>query len=449
MGNFMGTINKIGMPLAAVVMVLSQSALAGDLERNQADRMHARLTGVKASNAIIDDMENLLTCDVPSVNGYACDPTGKTAAQYAIDRSVNLEGARGFYNVTLKNWVTPWTNEEQTVFAPLNDYTATAIGLIRDGGDFRQILHGNVIYHAPSVTPAYANNSNAHYEALEDDGPIAGDLSNPAILQGTVSNPGITQSSVTGLPPAATAGVMTSRAASMAFFQDGTNRAMFRFTLMNHLCTDLEPLKDTSRTPDRVRRDVSRSPGGDSRLFLNGCVGCHAGMDGMAGAFAYYEWDYNGDVSRGQLRYQSSPTNPGLFDANGVSIKHNNAPNTFEYGYATTDNSWVNYWRNGPNSVLGLRPGDTGIGWGHAGETLDDKGNAVGNGARELGIELSNSAAFAQCQVDKVFEAICLRDPNVFDTDRNARDTFVSNFIGSTYDMREVFTDVAAFCKGS
>src|SRR5210317_1207078 len=111
-----------------------------------------------------------------------------------------------------------------------------------------------------------------------------------------------TQTSVrAGVTPA---GIMTSRAAAMAFFSDGTNRAMFRFTLMNHLCTDLEPLKDTSRTPDRVRRDVSRSPGGDSRIFLNGCVGCHAGMDGMAGAFAYYEWDYNSDISDGRLRYR-------------------------------------------------------------------------------------------------------------------------------------------------
>ena len=65
---------------------------------------------------------------------------------------------------------------------------------------------------------------------------------------------------------------------------------------------------------------------------------------------------------------------------------------------------------------------------------------------------LSNNKAFAQCQVDKVFKSICLRDPNVFAADRNARDGFVSNFVGSTpvpYNMREVFTDVAAYCKGS
>ena len=42
--------------------------------------------------------------------------------------------------------------------------------------------------------------------------------------------------------------------------------------------------------PDRIRQDVSRSPGGDSRVFLNSCIGCHSGMDPMAQAFAYYNF---------------------------------------------------------------------------------------------------------------------------------------------------------------
>ena len=39
---------------------------------------------------------------------------------------------RAFYDVTLKNFATPWTNRDQTVFAPLNDYVATVIGMVRD-----------------------------------------------------------------------------------------------------------------------------------------------------------------------------------------------------------------------------------------------------------------------------------------------------------------------------
>ena len=83
---------------------------------------------------------------------------------------------------------------------------------------------------------------------------------------------------------------------------------------------------------------------------------------------AYYEWDYTNDKTDGRLVYT-----PGT-----VSGKHLINPTNFEHGYITTDDSWVNYWRNGPNSVLGLRPGDSGIGWGHGGEVLDSKSGAVG-----------------------------------------------------------------------
>ena len=329
------------------------------------------------------------------------------------------------------------------------------MGAVRDGIDFRQILYGDLLYvgNAGGI-PGYSNSDNLHYEQLEDLGPISGDLSSPAILQGPLQ--GVSQSSVTGLPAAATAGVMTTRAGAMAFFSDGTNRAMFRFTMMNHLCTDLEPLKDNSRIPDRVRRDVSRSPGGDSRIFLNNCLGCHAGMDGMAGAFAHYEWDYSNDISDGQLVYDNL-ANPRFDSTTGVSLKHNINANNFEYGYETIDDSWINYWRNGPNSKLAVRPADDGpgvSGWLHPadgtnGVSSDTKGNATGFGAKSLGYELANSRAFAQCQVDKVFRTVCLRDPNVMGADRSARDTFISNFTAGGYDLREVFTDTAAYCKGS
>ena len=442
----MGKISKISLSLtmSATLLVgaVVQSVWAGDLERRQAHRIHVRLTGVTPTNATIDAMEALLVADANCPAGPGC---GKSAAQYAINTAQN-PNARYFYNVTLKNWITPWTNEEQTVFADLNDYTATAIGLIRDGGDFREILYGDVIYRGAAglgLTP-YSNSNNNHYRDLEDLGPIAGDLSNPAILEGTVTNPGITQSSVTGLPAAATAGVMTSRAGAMAFYFDGTNRAMFRFTMMNHMCSDLEPLKDISRTPDRIRRDVSRSPGGDSRIFQNSCVGCHAGMDGMSGAFAYYEWVYNNDQSDGRLVYRDTG-DPTEFDpVTGVAVKHNINANNFEFGYETIDDSWINYWRNGQNALLGWNsyPGLT--------LTSDGKNHAVGNGAKELGMELANSTAFAQCQVDKAFKSICLRDPNVMSVDRTRRNAIRDAFMGSyNYDMREVFADVAAHCRGN
>ena len=131
---------------------------------------------------------------------------------------------------------------------------ATIIGMVREEMDFRGILRDDVLCIGTdnSLTP-YSRTNNNHYEEMESRGV---DMSDPAEFDC------VTQSSRTGVPAAATAGVMTTRAAAKAFFIDGTNRAMFRFTLLNHMCRDLEQVKDTTRSADHIRQDISRSPGG-------------------------------------------------------------------------------------------------------------------------------------------------------------------------------------------
>ena len=387
------------------LLAAGQSYAASDF-REQARRMHDRLTGVPPSNDILGQMATMIE------SGDA-----EAAAMLAMDNPA-------FYNVTLKNFIAPWTNEAQSVFVPLNDYTATVIGMIRDEVDFREVLSGNIIYTGNvSGLPAYSNTNNDHYEALEQLGPVVGDLSDPDILQRK------TQTEVTGLQANATAGVVTTRAAAAAFFVDGTNRAMFRFTFINYLCTDIEPLKDVSRVPDRVRQDVSRSPGGDSRIFMFNCVGCHAGMDGLAGAYARYNFDNDSQ----QLVYQ----------ADGVVDKYLINSNNFKPGYISTDDSWINYWRNGQNKLLG---------WSNQeidGVAIDDRGHAMGNGAKSMGAELANSEAFGSCQVKKVFKAVCLHDPDDYAADREAVGVIAADFMANGYNMKSVFAQVATYCKDS
>lgn len=408
---------KTKIPLAfltlSLMITFSQSTFADAEQRRQAKRIHDRLTGVPPSENVLNEMEILL----------ATNSDGKSAAEKALENDA-------FYNVTLKNFVAPWTNEEQTVFTPLNDYTATVIGMIRDDIDFREVLYGNVLYTGNN-SPAYSNTNNQHYEALEALGPVVGNLADDTILIKQ------TQSVITGLNSSATAGIMTSRAASRAYFVLGTNRAMFRFTLINHLCTDLEPLKDNSRIPDRVRQDVSRSPGGDSRIYLNSCVGCHAGMDGMMGAFAHYELDFAED-GNGNLIEDTAQLE---YDNSSVQGKYLINKNNFEPGHVTIDESWINYWRNGQNALLGWSPSYPGL-------VLDEKGHAIGNGAKSLGQELANSNAFAQCQVKKVFQTVCLREPGNT-ADRSEVNGIVTDFKSGGYQMKQVFRDVAAYCKGN
>ncbi|HED36192.1 MAG TPA: hypothetical protein ENJ08_18510 [Gammaproteobacteria bacterium] len=399
-------------------------AQAGVVERDQARRIHDRLTGVPPTNAVLDTMETQIL-------------GGPAGAETAAFEAMNNPA---FYNVTLKNFAAPWTNEAQSVFVPLNDYTATVVGMIRDDIDFRQVLSGNIIYTGNAGgLPAYSNASNNHYVQLEQLGPVAGDLSNPAILQQK------TQTEVTGLDANATAGVITTRAAAEAFFSDGTNRAMFRFTLMNHLCTDLEPLKDVSRVPDRVRQDVSRSPGGDSRIFMFSCVGCHAGMDGLGGAYA----KYNFNTATGQLDYARtdatalSDTSLNGYVAGGISMKYQNNADNFKPGYIATDERWINYWRNGQNKLLGWSSAAA-----DASITIDARGHATGNGAKSMGIELANSRAFASCQVKKVFQTVCLRNSDNYAADRTVVDSITNDFMSiDNYNMKSVFAKTAAYCK--
>ncbi len=375
--------------------------------REQARRMHDRLAGVPPSAAVLDQM------------------TAQIAAGNPLQAAMTAMESPDFYRVTLKNFVTPWTNRDGDPYAPLNDYTATVIGLVRDDADFRRVLYDDVIYVANSAAsvPAYRRDDNAHYIALESQN---ADLK--AVLESR------TQSSLTGLRSDATAGVLTTRGAAKAFFIAGTNRAMLRFTLMNHLCQDLEQLKDGSRPPDRIRQDVTRSPGGDSRLFLNNCSTCHAGMDPLAQAFAYYDFQHDMNADPGGENGQLVYNDVGMADpVTGTRVvkKYLINSNNFKYGFATPDDRWDNYWRKGVNQWLG---------W-------DGSLPGGGNGAKSLGRELAHSQAFAQCQVEKVFRNVCLRTPTG-EADKSAVQTLLNSFQGSGYKLKTVFAETARHCMG-
>ena len=388
------------MAFAAMLAIMLVTP-AGAQTREQAKRIHDRLAGVPPSENVLQAMTS-----ATQASHQVCADNGVTGAECAA--YIAMEDP-SFYNVTLKNFAAPWTNREFNVFVPLNDYIATVIGMIRDDLDFRGVLWEDIQYvGAPgTVATAPAGNNNAHYEQLE-----AGNHSLKDVLQRT------TQSSVNGLDSGATSGVITSRAAAEAFFVAGTNRAMFRFTMVNHFCRDMEELRDERLSPDRIRQDVSRSPGGDSRLFLNNCVGCHNGMHPLAGAYAYY--NYN--ETTGRLEYTPGAVQPKYF---------NNDLN-FPQGFRTVDDSWENRWREGQNAYLGFDPSLPGF----------------GNGAKSLGEELGNSQAFAACQVRKVFRAVCMRSPENA-ADRGMVDQLTTDFMTSLgYRMKDVFAQTAVHCMG-
>jgi hypothetical protein len=382
----------------AGALLLGATAFAAGPNADQATRMYNRIAGTPPTAAVLVQMM------------AAADPV--TAALLATQDPA-------FYNNTIRNLAAPWTNRDQSVFVPLNDYTATVVGMVRDDVPFNTLLSADLVYTADSASgvPAYSPTNNDMYLAM--------DSNNVDLKAHLVSS---TQSALSGIPVAATAGVMTTRGAASAFFINGTNRAMFRFTLMNHLCNDLQTVMDITRPPDRIRQDVTRSPGGISTLFLNNCIGCHSGMDPMAQAFAYYDFNNIDPMTAGttgQIVYTAGQVQPKYF------INKTNFPQ----GFSTPDDSWTNRWRAGPNEILGWSAMLTGS----------------GNGAKSLGQELESSAAFASCQVTRVFKYVCLRAP----VTTSSKDDFaqvnsmIASFQAHQYKLRQPFAEAAAYCMGN
>lgn len=380
---------------------------------DQAKRIYERLTGNIPTEAMLAEMLPL---------------DGEGAAYLAIDNDED----HSFYNVTLKNWASPWTNRDFDAFADLNDYSATVIGYVRDsdldeGRDFRGVLYDNVIYVGKDVLglPSYLDPiSNAHYQALEEGLELSGKDGYFSLKDDL--EPREQSSVITALAGGGASGVITSRAGARAFLVAGTNRAAFRFTLVNHLCMDLEQVHDVTRVPDRIRQDVSRSPGGDSRIFQNTCIGCHSGMDPLAQALAYHNYaiaenDPTGE--NGRVEYTPGNVQPKYFN--------NNA--TFPPGFITPDDSWANYWREGKNSALGWAP-------------QGDEFPGSGRGASSMFKELAHTKAFAQCHVERVFKTVCLRTPH--DDEDVAKVGAMVDAFQLDGNMKAVFAGSADHCKG-
>lgn len=387
--NLASTLSSAVLALALVAPSLQAAPV------DQAYRIYNRITGTPPSAETLQVLTTLVE------NGQA-----ENAAYAAMQNPT-------FCNVMLKNFAAKYATFDASSLTEMNDATALLIGLMRDGIDFRQALTADLTYVGTNDVnaPDYSQTDNAHYQALEQRFIDLCDEDNFAPIAQSALPDSVLQ-------PADTAGYMTTRGAAEQFYEAGTNRAMYRAVSMNFMCHDLEDLSDTSTVPDYVRQDVPRSPGGDSTLYLNQCAGCHAGMDALSGAFAYYNW--NSD----EMRLEFTPDE--------VQPKFLINPDIFPSGFITVDDAWTNKWREGTNRSLG---------WD---EALPGKGYGV----KSFGEEISNSRQFATCQVERVFEEVCFRKPKSARADQLEVINITDAFIASDYNMKTVFAKTAVYCMG-
>jgi hypothetical protein len=112
--------------LAALCAVAAATSHAGP--REQAKRIHDRLAGVPPSAVVLDEMQ------------------AKVAAGDAIGAATQAMQNPAFYNTTVRELATPWSNRDRSVYAELNDTTATVIGMVRDDVPFDQVLYEDIVY---------------------------------------------------------------------------------------------------------------------------------------------------------------------------------------------------------------------------------------------------------------------------------------------------------------
>ncbi len=369
--------------ILTLLLLGMQTSYASDTSK--AYRLYSRLNGITPTKARLDEMKSMIAVKNP-----------KGAALKAMED-------KHFYNTFLKNWFKSWSNVERTARVPLNDYVATAIGIIKDDIPFDQVLYGDHLYIGSTTTVTltpYSKTDNKHYEEIDR---------NQLSLKDTLVK--VSQSQTTGISD--TAGVLTTRAAGSAFFSAGTNRRMTRFTFMNFLCRDFEAVHDVNVPDYHVRRDVERNPGGDSRVYKSQCVGCHAGQDALGGAFAYFDFNNN------ELKYTP-----------GVVVAKINKNNKYSEGWVTADDSFENLWAEGQNANLG---------WPEV---------RSGNGARQFGMMISRSRAFSECMAFRAYEAVCFHRPNTtFERSEIKRlaDLFQQN---ENYNMKNLIAETAISCLG-
>jgi hypothetical protein len=354
----------------------------------------------------------------------------------------------GFYNITIRTWATPMANRiEDPIIAQnynntpflLNDFVAMVIGTVRDGRSAQELLNGDFTYYAANPI----TNVDPYRPLNVDTSTLSGSKHFYDLNRFNIN---LRQTLVRASPQrpdfSDAAGVMTSQAWGVEHYTAGTNRRPLQFALKEFLCVDIDDIRDSSLPTTRIRRDISRSPGGSTTTFETSCRACHAGMDGLAGGFAYYNFRYVSTTTASLAGYpagyhvgnQLSRSPNAFFPTEGVASKMNQNGSVFPSGYVTVDDTWINYFASSASSK------NISVGWPAA--------MTSGKGLRSLGTMLASTKAFPRCMTKRVFRKLCGREAGL------AEDVIIQSisdqFVSGGYNIKNLFERVAveATCIG-
>jgi hypothetical protein len=380
-------IQQIATALAVACVLFATQAYAGP--REAVLSVYQRLSGVP----LVDEAK---------IGEYV-------AAWSTGDRASVAKAATSsetFTNITAVNFAIPIAYRDHSPHNGLNDVVATVAGILRDDLDARTMLTGTFRYQGDAALytvnnrATYSLANNTHYSQLE--------TANINLFKVLTQVP-------QSFPVAA--GVVTLRGWLLAHADAGTNRRMISELMFCFLGLQMEQIADNTLSQGFIGRDVDRSPGGDTSLFLGTCAGCHAGMDGLRGATAKISFVNNTPV------YADNNPPAGEFDANGIAVKMNRNANFFPAGYFMTTDNWVNLWKG--SAAMGF-PADA---------------PASGMGLASLTALLAQADAFARNMAKRAFKTVCLRD--LTPGESSLVDYLADGFKASDYKLKALFESIA------
>ncbi len=339
-----------------------------------------------------------------------------------------------FYNITVRDFAARMSNREESINVPLNDFTATVIGLVHDPANLsaKELLGGNITYVGDPKKAAIPADpaqdilrSNNHYQAL-DSGKY--DLTQVLVrsTQKLFSTSGVRDNPTP-------AGLLTSRAFMEAHAIAGTNRRLVEFSFRQFLCAPIAQWADSSGPDAYIGKDIDRFPGGDHAKFTSNCRSCHSGMDSLRGAFASFTFS-NGFVKNtaflapfiGMNPEESDDTsdNVKLSGSLPVVFKMNQNDRVFKSAKAVEDDSWRNFSTGGSNKAY--------FGW---------PAKLSGRGVTEFGQMLADSQAFPRCMASRVYRTVCKREAGQYET--AFIDKVGKEFAQQNYNLKYLFQRVA------
>jgi len=442
LGAAIGNVISNPVPNQPVDIAVASTADAAVVK---AQNIYTRLTGVKkaATEKVITDMADQV-------------------------RAGNLVGAAAiatedpqFVNTTVRDFAAKMSNRAETINVPLNDFTATFMGIARDNLPATEALTGNYFYMAnrdPNVNPRPGVNmgsapfpsapvpgrfvedilrSNNHYDSLETG---RYDLNSVLIKtrQKVLNAKAASAGGLQAVDMPDPAGVLTSRQWLKEHAFAGTNRRLVEFSLREFLCTPIEMAADAGGADDVVGPDIDRLPGGDNSKYMSNCRSCHTILDSFRPAFS--EWTYGNNFPKHVNFTDDIPDDEdedvemGMKKDNrypGVSFKYNKEADTdptkviYPDGRRTVDNKWVNHALTGSNKVNFQFPDD----------------RAAGTGVNSFGALLASSPKFSKCMAERAFRQVCKRDAGSTDAALiNAAALKFSN--NKSYNLKVLFQNI-------